>query len=330
MLTHFTYVCNYIVLGGFVKNVKIITIESDFGAGKKGAKMGPQSLLKELPVDLLKNIPIQVINTSDHPLNNDANFSLNIDAVLHTQNTAITALEKIFTEGSIPWVISGDHSNGLAAISAYKNCYPQNRLGVIWIDAHADLHSPYTSPSGNMHGMPLAAALGLTDQLHARNKVDKETISKWNEMIELGSKRIHPKLLPSDLVFIDLRDLEEEEIKGLLDLNIKHYTPANRKEIGIKNIIEESISHLSHCHHILVSFDVDSLDPSISSGTGTPVPDGLSANEVIELLSAFLQLPKLIAFEITEINPILDRHKPMEIEAAKIIEACFKKSSFIG
>jgi len=330
VLNPFTYICRHTVLGGFVKNVKIVTIESDFGAGKKGAKLGPQALLKELPIDLLKNIPVEVVNTSEQPLNNESVFALNIDAVLYSENKAIAAIENIFIEGNIPFIISGDHSNGLAAISAYKNCFPENRLGVIWIDAHADLHTPYTSPSGNLHGMPLAAALGLTDQLNTKNNVDKETISKWKEMIELGSKSISPKLLPTDLVFIDLRDLEVEEINGLAVLNIKHYTPINRKTLGIKNIIEDTIQHLSHCNQILVSFDVDSLDPNISSGTGTPVPDGLTKEDAIELLSAFLKLPNLCAFEITEINPILDRFKPMEIEAASIIETCFINSGFLN
>ncbi len=302
-----------------MKNVKIITIESDFGAGKKGAKLGPQALLKELPHTFTENIPIERIDPFEKEEGENCEFAINIESILDIEKRALVAIESAIDANHTPWIISGDHSNGLAAISAYKNKFPENRLGVIWIDAHADLHSPYTSPSGNMHGMPLAAALGLQSNEDSKNKVDRSTQSLWKEMLHLGSKKISPKLLPSDLVFIDIRDLEVEEIAILENQSIKHFTPQNRKEIGIQKIIEDTLQHLSHCHHILVSFDVDSLDPSISCGTGTPVHGGLSKEEAIELLKNFLAVPNLFAFEITEINPLLDRIHPMEKEAAEIV-----------
>lgn len=311
-----------------MNNVKIITIESDFGAGKKGAKLGPQALLKELPKQLLENIPIDIISSSEIAEEEHHEFALHIESILEVENRAIEAIEKAVVDGFRPWIISGDHSNGLAAISAYKNLYPKNNLGVIWIDAHADIHTPYTSPSGNMHGMPLAAALGITNNKNSHNKVDKQVQSLWKEMIELGSKKIAPKLNPKDLVFIDIRDLEVEETNEIKELEIKHFLPANRKDLGIKGILQETLEHLSHCHHILVSFDVDSMDPSISSGTGTPVHDGLSRDEAVELLSGFLSIPNLFSFEITEINPLLDRHNPMEIAAANVLEETFKRSTF--
>ncbi len=302
-----------------MKNVKIITIESDFGAGKKGAKLGPQALLKELPNSFTENIPIERIEPIELEESETGEFAIHIESILNIEKRAIQAVEAAIDASQTPWIISGDHSNGLVGISAYKNKFPENRLGVIWIDAHADLHSPFTSPSGNMHGMPLAAALGLQSNTNSKNKVDRSTQSLWKEMLHLGSNKICPKLLPSDLVFIDIRDLEVEEIAILENQSIKHFTPQNRKEIGIQKIIEDTLQHLSHCHHILVSFDVDSLDPSISCGTGTPVHGGLSKEEAIELLKNFLAVPNLFAFEITEINPLLDRIHPMEKEAAEIV-----------
>ncbi len=304
-----------------MKNVKIITIESDFGAGKKGAKLGPQALLKEIPTTYIENLPLERIVPNEQEESHMGEFAIHIESILSIEKLALQAVETAIDASQTPWIISGDHSNGLVAISAYKNKFPENRLGVIWIDAHADLHSPYTSPSGNMHGMPLAAALGLQSNTENKNKVDRVTQLLWKEMTQLGAKKICPKLLPSDLVFIDIRDLETEEIALLENHSIKHFTPQNRKEIGLQKIIEDTLQHLSHCHHIIVSFDVDSLDPSISCGTGTPVHGGLLKEEAITLLKNFLAIPNLFAFEITEINPLLDRIHPMEKEAAEIVLA---------
>jgi arginase len=313
-----------------VKNVKIISIESDFGAGKKGAKFGPQALLKELPQSIFSEIPVDIINIEDIVEEEETNFALHIEAILEVVNQASTKIQEAFVANQFPWIISGDHSNGLAAITAYKEVFPQNKLGVIWIDAHADVHTPYTSPSGNMHGMPLAAAMGILDESKGKNQVDKFTQQKWKALTKLGSKKISPKLEPSNLVFIDIRDLESEETNLLLDLNIKHFVPNDRRSLGLDNILKESIAYLSHCDHIIVSFDVDSIDPSNSSGTGTPVHDGLSKQQAIETLSYLLAQPNLFAFEITEINPLLDRLQPMEKLAAEIIKESFEKSGLLA
>lgn len=315
-----------------MKNVEIITIESDFGAGKKGAKLGPQAFLKNLNASLKTNLPVTRVESNHlfeeepHP----GNYAKNIQAILSVQQQAISAITELVQKGSFPWIISGDHSNGLAGISAYKDLYPNNRLGVIWIDAHADLHTPFTSPSGNMHGMPLAAALGLSKKTLSKNEVDKTALMHWEALINLGNKKLSPKLNPKDLVFLELRDLEAEEIALLKDLEILHYVPQERTEIGIPKLIEEVIDHLKDCDHILISFDVDSLDPTVSFGTGTPVPGGLLRTDAVELLSGLLKLPKLFAFEITEINPLLDRINPMEEVAASLIEDVFEKSGFIS
>ena len=306
-----------------MKNVKIITIESDFGAGKKGAKLGPQAMLKILPQHIFQNSEITKISAEEFQEEKNEIFTKahHINSVIHIQKKAIDCIQKNHTDGFVSFIASGDHSNGLAAISAYKDLYPTKKLGVIWIDAHSDLHTPHTSPSGNLHGMPLGAALGL--DYNSKVELDKETQLKWKQLIQLGHNKISPKILPSELVFIDIRDMEPEEMKIIQEKNILHFMPKDRKEIGIQSIIEKSLLHLSHCDHIYISFDVDSLDPTISAGTGTPVPGGLSKEEAKKLISAFWNQPNVFAFEITEINPLLDRINPMEEVAAGIIADCF-------
>jgi arginase len=315
-----------------VKNVEIITIESDFGAGKKGAKLGPKAFLNCFNTEMLNTIPITRIE-SNHLEEEESfpgNFAKNIESIFEVQKLALSAIEKTIEANTLPWIISGDHSNGLAGISAYKNLYPDNTLGVIWIDAHADMHTPFTSPSGNMHGMPLAAALGLSKTTTSKNNLSKESTQLWDNLINLGSNQISPKIDPNNLVFLELRDLESEEIELLKTLEIKNYTPEQRKKIGLNQLLLEVDQQLKNCDHILVSFDVDSLDPNISFGTGTPVPGGLLWDEAVDLLSALLLSPKLVAFEITEINPLLDRSNPMEEVSAKLIQEVFENSGFLG
>lgn len=309
-----------------MKNVKIITIESDFGAGTKGAKLGPQAMLKHLPHQIFPNSEITQVKIEDFKEEEKDVYAKahHINSILNIQKNAIDCIQKNHKDGYISFIASGDHSNGLAAISAYKDLYPSNDLGVIWIDAHADLHTPYTSPSGNIHGMPLGAALGLEKNASNKIEIDRETQIKWKQLIQLGKNKISPKISPNNLVFIDIRDLEPEEVNIIQEHKILHFTPDDRKNLSIQSIISKSITHLSHCQHIYISFDVDSLDPHFSAGTGTPVHGGLSVDEAKELIHAFWNLPNVFAFEITEINPLLDRLNPMEEVAAKIICDSFK------
>ena len=306
----------------FVRSVEIITIESDFGAGKKGAKLGPQaliSLINKHNIPFLSNANNLRIVADDLEENTEHPFNKNIESIYEVQQLAVDAIEKVLTKNLFPFIISGDHSNGCAGISAIKNFYSEKRIGIVWIDAHADLHSPYSTPSGNMHGMPLAAALAVNDLVEDANEVDEESIKLWQNLVHLGSKNIAPKVLPSDLVFIDLRDFEEDEEILLNNKNITFFTPQTRIEIGIEAVLNKALSQLNECDLIYVSFDVDSLDPNISIGTGTPAANGMSENEAVFLLKALINHPKTVAFEITEINPLLDREKPMEEVAARII-----------
>jgi len=310
-----------------VRSVEIISIESDFGAGKKGAKLGPQALIRLINNQNIKHIShadnVRII-ADDLEENNTHPFNKNIESIYEVQQLAVSAIEESLSKNLFPFILSGDHSNGCAGISAVKNYYSEKRIGVIWIDAHADLHSPFSTPSGNMHGMPLAAALGINDLIEEANEVDEESVKVWQDLMHLGSKKISPKVLPTDLVFIDLRDFEEDEEILLNNKNITFYTPQNRIEIGIEQIIEKTLAQLSHCDLIYVSFDVDSLDPNISIGTGTPVPNGMSENEAVYLLKSLINQPKTVAFEITEINPLLDRDSPMEVVAARILAKIFE------
>lgn len=308
-----------------MNHVNIVTIESDLGAGVKGAKLGPTEILKILKENNLKISDIVSIK-ADEIIGDDDNYSeyaRNISDIVLLQQNIYQSLSKVLQDNRFPLIFSGDHSSASAIISAIKDYYPDKKIGVIWIDAHADLHTPYTTPSGNMHGMPLAICLGLNKSTNYINTPEKFVDQYWKKLLFLGSKNINPKILPQHIVYIGLRDYEEIEKQLIDNLKIKYFT-VDEVRADCEYVANKTLSYLNQCDYIFVSFDVDSLDPSISSGTGTPVPNGLYYDEARLLLYNFLSAEKTVAFEITEVNPILDRINPMEKVAARLIFDLFR------
>ena len=195
---------------------------------------------------------------------------------------------------------------------------PKSKLGVIWIDAHADLHTPYTTPSGNVHGMPLAITLGEDNKDCAVHELDDETRTYWEKLKNIG--KVSPKVLPEDVVLISARDYEKEEQYVIDKHNIKLITTKEVRMKGPENIVRSVTRHLDDCTDIYISFDVDSLDSSISRGTGTPVGNGLREREVEDLISKFMHNRKVCCFEITEVNPTLDKENLMAEIAFNILQ----------
>ena len=217
-----------------------------------------------------------------------------------------------------PVVLSGDHSIAGATIAGIKIARPKSKIGVIWIDAHSDLHTPYTTPSGNVHGMALAAALNEDNEECAVHEIDDETKRYWNQLKSMG--KIAPKVLPEDVVLISLRDFEKEEKYVIEKYGMKVITTNEVRRKGSENVVRSVIRYLSDCTDIYISFDVDALDSSISKGTGTPVSNGLREREVEDLISKFMQNRKICCFEITEVNPTLDKENLMSEIAFNILQ----------
>ena len=228
------------------------------------------------------------------------------------------AVEANLKSGLFPLVLAGDHSSAGGTIAGIKMAKPKSRLGVIWIDAHADIHSPYTTPSGNMHGMPLAVSLAQDNKDCKVHQPDADTIRHWEELKNLG--KICPKVMPEDIVFIALRDTEKEEDYILKKLGLKVIPVSEVRKKGIEHVVRQTLLSLKQCDDIYVSFDVDSLDSNISRGTGTPVPNGLKEKEAEDLLASLMQNHKICCFEITEVNPTLDKENLMAEIAFNILQ----------
>lgn len=306
-----------------MRNVKLIEVPSEIGAGTRGASLGVEAI-RIAALDFMSNFFIQYpserIPTENKLLHEpvDSPYAKRIRGILTMYERVSLSVKETLQNNLFPVVLSGDHSMAGATIAGIKMAKPQSKLGVIWIDAHADLHTPYTTPSGNMHGMPMAISLGEDNTDCSIHRLDDSTTNYWEKLKNIGG--ICPKILPEDIVLISLRDFEKEEKYLLEKLNIKRISTKEVRSKGVENIVRSVIRYLADCTDIYVSFDVDSLDAAISKGTGTPVGNGLREREAEDLVSKLMQNHKVCCFEIAEVNPTLDKENLMAEIAFNILQ----------
>lgn len=307
-----------------MESIKLIEIKSEIAAGTRGASLGIDAL-KTACLDLgsdyfarydseeVENVNEILFEGVEHPT---AKF---IPGVFTMENRVCDALFQTMKEGYFPIVLAGDHSTAAGTICGIKKANPDKKLGVVWIDAHADLHTPYTTPSGNMHGMPLAIVSAIDNLECQVNQPKEETKMYWEKLKNIGLEG--PKIQLEDIVFIALRDTEEPEDHLVKKHNILCIKPNEMRSRGLERTVSDVFEKLSSCDIIYVSFDVDSMDSAISEGTGTPVPNGISNIEAKELNERLIRNPKVVAWEMVEVNPTLDTQNRMAEVAFEILEA---------
>lgn len=305
-----------------MKELKIIEVKSEIGAGTRGASLGIDAI-KIAALDFgsryfKKYKSVEVPNENHLLLESTGNgYAKRISGVLTMVERVSEEIAKTLKNEEFPLVLAGDHSTAAGTISGIKTAFPKSKLGVIWIDAHADIHTPYTTPSGNLHGMPLAMVLDEDNTESKINKPDQETLNYWFQLKNVGN--IAPKVTYKDLVYISVRDFEPQEAYLLKHHKIKNFTTAEIRKRGVERVAIEALQLLDHCDLIYVSFDVDSMDASISKGTGTPVANGLTEREAGNLISRLMTSDKVCCFEMVEVNPTLDKENLMAENAFEIL-----------
>lgn len=306
--------------------IKIIKNRSDIGAGTRGSDMGIDAI--EIAAinsdnDYFTRFPFVDVDTHNEAIYNKVKTTIakRIGFVREQCERVSKALQDTLGERHFPIVLSGDHSSALGTMSGIKAHFKDKRLGIVWIDAHADMHSPYTTPSGNVHGMPLAAALGEDNLKNQINDVTGTAAEEWENMKNIGVPG--PKFLPQDLVFFGVRDTEPPEDEIRKKLGLRKYMVHEVRFRGLDHVMDEVIEKLSACDVIYISFDVDSLDCDlISKGTGTPVSKGFDPEEVIQIINRLVQTDKVACLEVTEVNPLLDeKGNKMAETAFEVLDA---------
>jgi arginase len=314
-----------------MKKIKFVEIKSEIGAGTRGASLGVDAIkiaALDYGSNLFNQIPSVEIPNENKLLYEFAGISYakRIKGILNIYEKLAAEISDTLKKKIFPIVLAGDHSTAGGTIAGIKNAFPKSKLGVIWIDAHADLHSPYTTPTGNVHGMPLAATLAEDNIANRVNKPDKETVDLWNKLKKVGG--VSPKITYKDLVFIGLRDVEPEESSLLKKHKVKVFSTNEVRKNGVEKIARDALAHLNHCNLIYISFDVDSMDSSISKGTGTPVRNGITEKEAGSLMVRLLQNEKVCCFEICEVNPTLDKENLMAENTFEIIQKAISQLTY--
>jgi len=292
------------------KTVNIIGFPMDLGADRRGVDMGPSALRIAGLKEKLENLGYKIIDSGDifiqimekQKISNPKLKYLN--EILKTSRTLAGKIERVLERGHFPLCLGGDHSMAIGSIAGIASYCKKHRqkLGVIWVDAHSDMNTDETSPSGNIHGMPLAASLGIGHE----------------KLVNFYG--FAPKLKPENCALIGIRSVDELERVNIKKLNLPVYTMTDIDKLGIHRIIVKVLKQFREkVDHIHVSFDLDSVDPAIAPGVGTPIPGGLSYREAHLLMESIAECGCMSSLEITEVNPILDDKNKSALFATDLI-----------
>ncbi len=292
------------------KKITIVGFPMDLGAGRRGVDMGPSALRIAGLAHKLERLGYEVEDSGDLFINimekqKVINPKLKyLDEILKTSLKLAKSVEKILDQKKFPLVIGGDHSMAIGSIAGIASYCRKKKIvpGVIWIDAHTDMNTDETTPSGNIHGMPLSASLGIGN----------EKLVKFYGF--------SPKILPENCAIIGIRSIDKFEKQNIKKLSPLVYTMSDIDRIGIHRVINRILNHFKEkVDHIHVSFDLDSVDPSVAPGVGTPVPGGLSFREAHLLMESIAECGCMSSLEVTEVNPILDYKNKSAEFATEII-----------
>lgn len=292
------------------QTVTIIGFPMDLGSGRRGVDMGPSALRIAGLENKLEQLGYNVEDTGDIDIEIMERQKLHnpklryLDEILKTTTVLAARVEKVLEQNKFPLCLGGDHSMALGTIAGISSYCKKNNLtlGVIWIDAHADMNTEDTTPSGNIHGMPLAASLGLGN----------------SELVNLYG--FAPKLKAENCAIIAARSIDPLERLNIKKLNPSVYTMSDVDKLGIHRIISRVLKQFKEkVDHIHISFDVDSIDPNFAPGVGTPVPGGLNYREAHLLMESIAECGCMSSLEVAEVNPILDLHNSSAVFAAELI-----------
>lgn len=270
----------------------------DLGAGRRGVDMGPSALrlagIKERISDLGYSVEDDVVPIHVPIRERGREFNAKLKFLPEIVDGCLKLAERVelaMDSAALPVVMGGDHSIAIGTIAGLANYYrkKKSRFGVIWIDAHADFNTAESTPSGNIHGMPLAVSCGLGVP----------------ELTELAGPS--PKVAPEHVVLIGIRDVDSLERRNLHSTDVTSFTMSDIDRHGTAWAVDRAIAKLSgSVDHIHVSFDVDSLDPQLAPGVGTPVPGGLQYREAHLIMETLAASGLVNSVEVVEVNPILD------------------------
>jgi len=292
------------------QKVRIIGVPMDLGQSRRGVDMGPSALRGAGLQPSIKKLGIQVEDIGNLSVKQPEEMPVGEKRAKYLQEIAETcadvaaAAEKALTEGFLPLVLGGDHSIAAGVAAGVANYFrnEKKQIGYLWLDAHGDMNTPESSPSGNVHGMPLAAIMGYG----APELVDL-----------LGFK---PKAEPGNIVIVGARDLDAQERKIVKKSGVHVFTMRDIDERGMREVMSDALKYaLDDTAGIAVSLDMDFVDPADAPGVGTPVRGGVTYREAHLAMEMIADTESMVSLEVVEINPILDEHNRTALLGVELV-----------
>ncbi|WP_200411700.1 arginase [Virgibacillus salexigens] len=291
--------------------ISIIGVPMDLGQSRRGVDMGPSALRYAGAIEKLEELKYQIHDLGDIPIirpdkpitDHDSKLK-NLKQVVEANQRLSEMVDQEVTKGHFPLIFGGDHSIAIGSLAGISKHY--DNLGVIWYDAHGDLNSSETSPSGNIHGMPLAVSLGIGD----------------DKLTAIGD--YVPKVKPENIVIIGARSLDLGERELIRNKGIQVYTMHEIDRLGMPAVMEEAIGYLQNrTDGVHLSLDLDGLDPSEAPGVGTPVIGGITYRESHLAMEMLEESSMLTSAEFVEVNPILDEKNKTATVAVGLMGSLF-------
>ncbi len=301
-----------------VRPIALIGAPTDIGAAHRGASMGPEALRVAGLAQALRERGLVVLDKGNlagpvNPWQPPSDGYRHLDEVVAWNRAVMDAVYGSLGAGELPILLGGDHCLGIGSITAVSRyCREQGKtLRVLWLDAHADFNTHDVTPSGNIHGMPVACLCGVGPEV----------------LTSLGD--VAPALRAIDIRQIGIRSVDSGEKKLVKEYGLDIYDMRYIDEIGIKRAMEEALEGIDGNTHVHVSFDVDFLDPAIAPGVGTTVPGGPNYREAQLVMEMIADAGSVGSIDIVELNPAFDEHNKTAILAVDLVESLFGKSTLM-
>ena len=282
----------------------------DLGQSRRGVDMGPSALRVAALSSRIKQLNYQVEDVGNvsvkqpeeqHYGEKRAKY---VNEIAETCREVADMVERTLAEGALPLVLGGDHSIAIGTISGAASHFrkQQKRIGCLWLDAHGDINTPESSPSGNVHGMPLAALIGQGP----------------SELTEVGGFK--PKVEPRNVAVVGVRDLDSKEKRLVKETGVHALTMRDIDERGMREVMAEALRFVTDdTDGVAVSLDMDFLDPSDAPGVGTPVRGGVTYREAHLAMEMIADCEAMVSLEVVEINPVIDLHNKTALLGVELV-----------
>jgi arginase len=296
--------------------IHLLGVPVDLGSGRRGVDMGPSAIRIAGVAARLRDMGHKVVDGGDVDVRIMEEIKVGdekaryLHEITRISKSVAAKVGRILAVGHFPLILGGDHSiaigtvTGLAAFARAK----RKKLGLLWVDAHGDINTPATTPSGNIHGMPLAALLGLGPR----------------ELANLDG--VPGKVRPRNVALVGIRSLDEGEKENLKTAGVSVFTMSEIDRHGIHRVMKKALARVTDGTDLVhVSFDLDAVDPTVAPGVGTPVKGGLDYREAHLIMESVAEARVMTSLDIVEVNPILDENNTSAEFAVELVQSAFGK-----